>query len=1134
MKSIAISILSMAAFGAVAAEKVDFNKDVRPILSHTCFRCHGTDESSRKGKLRLDLREEATRQHKDIIPIVPGKPEQSEAWRRITTHDPNDQMPPPDSRIVLTPQEIGVLENWIRQGAPYAKHWAFEPPTLPAVPNIPRGAVAINPIDNFVVAKLAGQGLTQNPEADRRTLIRRLSFDLVGLPPTREEVAAFVKDKSPGAYDRVVDSLLASPHYGEKWARLWLDLARYADSTGYGSDQLRLNMWPYRDWVIDAFNRNMNYEEFTIEQLAGDLLPNPNLHQRLATTLHRNTMRNTEGGTDKEEYRVAAVKDRVNTTMQVWMGLTAGCAQCHSHKFDPISQREYYQIFAIFNQSEDAQQDDDSPLMEFPVQDEARWQKIRGEIAALEAQVKVNTPEFEKELSDWSEKAAEPVNWQSLTFVEGSSKNGPLQMESDGSLKTGTNVATSETFNARFKTSLKNVTAFRLETFPEKDQKSEASLTSIEISARLPGASATVGRFVRIEGMPGQLIHLAEVEVFSGGTNVARNGKATQSSTGYGGDASRAIDGNTNGEYAKNSVSHTADGDPSPFWEVDLGREFPLDRIVVWNRTDGLEQRLGNATLRVLDEGRQAIYSEKMVEPPQPSSEFALSGWTRIDLKSASADSSTEGNGPENAINGNKDSGWRVALDAPHAAVFELAKPLAGGDETLLSVKLAQTEKDRSLFTNFRVTATTKTGPVRELPPTIRAIILVAPAQRSAAQTGTLADYFRPRAMAYSSLRGQIAEKRSELAGIKTVNVPIMKEKTEGRRTSHILAKGSFLAPTDEVEPAVPASFNPGPTNGADRLALAKWLMAPENPMTARVTVNRLWAQLFGMGIVETEEDFGTQGSQPSNPELLDWLAVTFRTPKAEGGLGWDMKALLKLIVTSRTYRQSSIASEATRTRDPRDQYVSYYPRRRLEAEAIRDQALALAGLLSPRIGGPSVFPPQPDGLWEIAFRGSEDYPTSTGDDRWRRSIYTIWRRIAPNPAMTAFDAPSREICTLRRLPTNTPLQSFVTLNDPVFVEAAQGFARRILREAKGGTRAKIKWAVETALARPATPTQIKALRVLRIKILRELRANPDSARRLAASPQLPLPPRTDAVELAAWTAIANVLLNLDAVLVKS
>jgi hypothetical protein len=466
--------------------------------------------------------------------------------------------------------------------------------------------------------------------------------------------------------------------------------------------------------------------------------------------------------------------------------------------------------------------------------------------------------------------------------------------------------------------------------------------------------------------------------------------------------------------------------------------------------------------------------------------------------------------------------------------VFEAANPVGDGGETLLSITLDQTEENRSPLTNFRITATTKSGPIRELPPAVRAIVLVAPAQRSAEQTGTLADYFRPEAAAYANLRNQIADAEADLAKIKTVSVPVMQERSKDRRVSHILAKGNFLAPLDEVQPAVPISFNPGPTNEADRLALAKWLMAPNNPMTARVAVNRFWAQLFGLGIVETEEDFGTQGSQPSNPELLDWLAVTFRKPRSEGGLGWDMKALLKLIVSSQTYRQSSIPSAAATKRDPRNQFVSHYSRRRLEAEAIRDQALALAGLLSSRLGGPSVYPPQPDGLWEIAFRGKEDYPTSSGEDRWRRSLYTIWRRIAPNPTLAAFDAPSREVCTLRRFPTDTPLQSFVTLNDPVFFEAAQGFARRILREAKGGTRAKIKWALETALSRPATPTQIAAMKKLRKKIARELRAHPDSAKRLAASRELPLPPRADAVELAEWTAIANVLLNLDAVLVKS
>ena len=1135
-KTILISLLSIVAFGVMASGKVEFSADVRPILSRTCFQCHGADESSRKAKLRLDIRAEATKPRKGITPLFPGQLTRSEAWRRIVSHDPEEQMPPPESKIALTKPEIEILGKWIKQGAAYTKHWSFEPMKLPPVPKLNRGAIARNPIDHFVTAKLAEHHLKQNSEADRNTLIRRLSLDIIGLPPTREEVAAFINDKSPDAFDQVVDRLLASPHYGEKWAREWLDLARYADSSGYGSDELRLNMWPYRDWVINALNKNMTYEEFTLEQLAGDLLTAPTMHQRIATTFHRNTMSNMEGGTDDEEYRVAAVKDRVNTTMQVWMGLTAGCAQCHTHKFDPITQKEYYQLFAIFNQTEDADKPDEAPLMPVPVKEEeaAHWETLQSEITGLEKKLHVSTPEFEKELSDWSMKAIEPVKWEPLSLVEGSSKNGSLSVVPDGSLKAGTNIAASETFTAQFKTTLKAVTAFRLETLPDQDAKGEASLTSFEISVKPAGSQTTLGRFVRVENAAGQFIHLAEVEVFSGGTNVARQGKARQSTTGYGGEAARAIDGNTSGDYEKNSVSHTADGDPNPFWEVDLGAEIPLEKIVLWNRTDGNGERIVGARLLVLDQGRQTVYSENIVTPPKPSLEVVLSGWSRVALKSASADVVTPGNGPEHAIEAKRDSGWHVALDAPHAAVFELEKPLTVGDETLLTITLHQTEKGRHPLTNFRITATTRTGPVCELPPAIRAVLLVEPAHRTAQQAAELADYFWPRAMAYEPLKKTIADKRADFAKIKTVSVPVMKEMLQDRRVSHILAKGNYLTPTEEVQPAVLASFNSGPTNHADRLALVQWLMAADNPLTARVTVNRFWAQLFGLGIVETEEDFGTQGSQPFNPELLDWLAVTFRTPKSQGGLGWDIKALIRLIVSSQSYRQSSVASEAAKRIDPRNQFVSHYPRRRLEAEAIRDQALALAGLLSPRLGGPSVYPPQPDGLWVVAFRGKENYPTSTGEDRWRRSLYTIWRRIAPNPGMTAFDAPSREGCTLRRLPSNTPLQSFVTLNDPVYVEAAQAFARRILREAKGGAREKIKWAVESVLARPATETQIAALNKLLEKTSAELRANPDRANLLATSPELPPPLDADVVELAAWTALANVLLNLDAVLVNS
>lgn len=1129
------SLLLFVPLATFAAEPVDFNRDIRPVFNNTCYHCHGQDEESRKAKLRLDLREEATKDADGdgITPIVPGKRDASEVWKRLTTKDEDDVMPPPDSHFEVTKEQIELIGRWINEGANYSKHWAFDPPKNPAVPKLPRGTVAKNPVDNFVAAKLPTRGLKQNPEADRNTLIRRLSLDITGLPPTREEVAAFVSDKSADAYDKAVDRLLASPHYGEKWARIWLDLARYADSSGYGSDILRLNMWPYREWVINALNENMGYDQFSIEQLAGDLLPNATEQQQLATAFHRQTMMNTEGGTDDEEYRVAAVKDRVNTTMQVWMGLTAGCAQCHTHKFDPITHHEYYQLFAIFNQTEDADRQNDAPLLPLASRKDARKDKLTEELAELEAKAKTSSPEFEKELTAWSAKAAEPVAWQPLTFVEGTSKNGSLQEEHDGSLKAVANPAANEKFTAQFKTSLKGVTAFRLETLPGNG-KGEASLTGFEINTKRTGAQSVEARYIRIEGTPKQILHLAEVQAFRGSLNVAQKGVASQSTTGYGGDASRAIDGNTSGIYTENSVSHNADGDPKPFWQVDLMVVQALDRIVIWNRADGVERRIVGATLSVLDVASNVLFTAKITEPPQPSAEFAVSGITSLRIASSSSDIETPGNSPSEALDGGKDSGWEIPLDNPHAAVFELAKPFNGNDDTILTFTLSQGGGRATPLTKFRLSATTAPTPVRELPGDVRKILATADAQRTDAQRKRLADYFRPQAKSFAALNKQIADKQSQLAKIKPVSVPVMVEKSANPRTTHVLSKGNYLSPADVVKPAVLHSFHAGPTGNVSRLDLARWLVSPENPLTARVTVNRFWAQLFGLGIVETEEDFGTQGTQPVNPELLDWLAVQFQTPKKNGGLGWDMKALVKLLVTSQTYRQSSVASDTAREKDPRNQLVSHYPRRRLEAEAIRDQALAVAGLLDPRVGGPSVYPPQPGGLWVIAFRGAENYPTSTGGDRWRRGIYTIWRRIAPNPSMVAFDAPSRELCTVRRLPTNTPLQSFVTLNDPVYVEAAQAFARRILREAKGDNREKIRWALETALARPPTKTQIEALAALLEKTSAEFKARPDDAKKLAASSELPLPAGADAAELAAWTTLANVLLNLDALLTKS
>jgi hypothetical protein len=768
-------VLSATSSRTSAADQpapVDYNRDVRPILSRNCFACHGQDDPHRAAKLRLDRRDGAVRKLRDgRTAVVPGAPGQSELVRRVSAEDADVRMPPAETGNRLTPAQVAVLRRWIEEGAPYAEHWAFVKPQRPALPAVRDRAWPRHGLDYFVLARLEKEGLRPSPEADRFTLLRRASLDLRGLPPTPEEVEQFARDPGSDAYEKMVDRFLEDPAYGERWARMWLDLARYADSAGYGSDPLR-TIYCYRDWVIDAYNHNLPYDRFTIEQIAGDLLLNPTLAQRVATAFHRNTMTNTEGGTDREEFRVAAIKDRVDTTLEVWMGVTMGCAKCHSHKYDPITQKEYYQFFAFFNQSADADRADEQPVIPVP------------------------TAEIEQQ--------------------------------------------------------------------------------------------------------------------------------------------NRKID----------------------------------------------------------------------------------------------------------------------------AQIAELKKELE----------------------------------VRKNDPKIRDAIAKLEKSRPAAPT-----------------------------------VPVMVElPSNQRRATHLLLKGNFLDPGEKVEPSMPAAFHALPKGTPlSRLGVAEWLVSPDNPLTARVAVNRYWAQLWGTGIVETEEDFGTQGEMPTHPELLDWLATEYVR------LGWDTKAFLKLLVTSAAYRQSSRVTPELVARDPRNRLLARGPRFRLEAEMVRDQALALAGLLSRKIGGPSVYPPQPPGLWQAAFNGQRTWATSMGEDRYRRGLYTFWRRTIPYPSMTTFDAPSREICTLRRVRTNTPLQAFVTLNDPVYVEIAQALARRIVKEGGTTPEARARYGLSLCLCRPASAEQVQQVLKLYQNEHERYHADAKAAAALVTSPSGPLPAGTDAEDLAAWTVVANVLLNMDGVLTK-
>jgi hypothetical protein len=1134
-----------------AEPPVDFNREIRPLLAKKCFACHGPDDEHREAGLRLDTREGATAElDSGSRAIIVGKSTGSELVRRIRSTDAGEQMPPAETGITLTESQKALLARWIDEGASYAPHWAMVKPTRPELPAVKNSTWSEHPIDQFVLARLEAAGLAPAPRADKYALIRRVSLDLRGLPPTPAEVEQFIADEDPHAYERLVDRMLADSAFGERWARMWLDQARYADSRGYGSDPLRPNAWRYRDWVIDAFNANMPYDQFTIEQIAGDLLPDATVEQKVATAFHRNTMTNTEGGTDDEEFRVAAVKDRADTTMQVWMGITLGCAKCHNHKYEPISQREYYQFYAIFNQTADADRSDDSPALAAPTRE---WQSqvdaIDGQVAELRRQLESPTDALAAEQAAWEARLRTEATWTTLKMSDMKSTGGAtLKQEAGDSILVSGKNPPQDTFVLTTEITGK-IEALRLQTIHDafdpnyragRSPSGDFRLTGISLTAAPAEqpAGAAQGRFVRIE-LPGsqKILSLAEVQVFSGSENIARQGTATQSSVAFEGPAKLAIDGNTDGRYYESkSVTHNNQED-NPWWEVDLGKVQPIERIAVWNRTDGggaIGSRLAGYKLIVLDESRKVVWQTTPSDVPAPSSEFSPSGTVALELTAAAADYSAPGADVAGLVKTPRDAkaGWSVAGDStqPHAAIFAVKDTAAADVSRRLEVKLAfEGPEPQQVLERFQLSVTSEAA-IRErlaVPNDILAIVDRPAADRSDDDQTKLAAHYRSIAPSLAPLREKIAALEKSKPAVPTV--PVMQElSSDKRRTTWLMVKGNFLSKGEELGPGLPSAFHKPPDEQSlDRLALARWLVHPDNPLTARVAVNRFWAQLFGAGLVETEEDFGIQGELPSHPELLDWLAVEFQSG------GWDMKALLKLIVTSETYCQSSRVTPELVEQDPRNRLLARGARFRLEAEMVRDQALALSGLLSRKLRGPSVFPPQPDGLWQAAFNGERTWSTSTGEDRYRRGLYTFWRRTIPYPSMTTFDAPSRETCSARRSRTNTPLQAFVTMNDPVYVEASQALARRIIREGGGTPAERAAFALRLCLVRPPADEQIAALVELYETELAHYQSDAAAAAKLATDPLGPLPEGTEAAEAAAWTVVANVLLNLDGVLMR-
>jgi hypothetical protein len=1141
--TIAVLLASLiSAASSVAAEPaIDFTRDIRPFLSNKCFVCHGPDEAERKGGvdgLRLDSAVGAAADLGDGgRAIVPGDPVASRLLLRVTATDPDVRMPPPAFGKPLTEGEIELIRRWIAQGAEYAPHWAYRTPSRPAVPEAPAGWESRNAIDRFLWQRLQAEGLSPVAQADRTALIRRVSLDLTGLPPTLEEVETFLNDESPTAYEQLVDRLLSSEAYGEHMARMWLDLARYGDSAGYADDPMR-TIWGYRDWVIRAFNRNQPFDQFTIEQLAGDLLPNPTDEQLVATAFHRNTLTNSEGGTDDEEFRNVAVVDRVNTTMAVWMGTTMACAQCHTHKYDPISQHEYFQFFALLNNTADTDKKDESPTLDVYT-DEQRQQKREweGEIERLKTVTTTATPALLAERDQWIERFAQPLAWSNSTGVQATATGGQeVAIAADGLITIG-QPAKQDVLTVTLPATEQDrqLTGLRLDV-PAAGRN--FVITRIAASLVPPGSTSLVARYVRIE-LPGKekVLSLAEVQVFSGADNIARGAKATQSSTDFGGPPELAVDGNSDGDFrTAMSTTHTAVSD-NPWWEVDLGSSRPLDRIAIWNRTDAnLQARLNGCVVKVLDAERQVVFEETVAEAPQTSREFPLSGTRGIAFASAIADHTQEGFAAADVLVAKSEpaKGWAVAPQQDRPQHLTLI-PKATVDIPAgwsLSVIVEQTSKyeDHTLRA-VRVSETDDARAAEQAgyPADVIAALATARDARTAEQLARLTAFYLTIAPALAKDRQQLATVQQQLAEQKPyTTVPVLRElASDQRRETRLQHRGNFLDKGDVVTAGLPAAF-PQPPQGTplDRLALAQWLVSRDNPLTARVMVNRLWEKMFGIGLVRTVEEFGSQGELPSHPELLDWLAVEFMES------GWNIRHVLKLMVQSAAYRQSSKVSPELAARDPENRLLARGPRFRLTAEMVRDQSLAAAGLLSRKMYGPPVRPPQPSSGLNAAFGSSTDWQTSEGEDRYRRAIYIQWRRSSPYPSMSAFDAPNREVCTLRRDRTNTPLQAFVTLNDPVYIEAAQGLGRRLASQ-PGSLDEQLTYGFRLCLSRPPSEAELSRLRTLFTSSRKQLAQNPAESEKLATDPLGPVPEGADPVDLAAWTVVGNVLLNLDEMLMK-
>jgi len=1016
---------------ASAQPKVDFTAHIEPILAEHCYECHGSQKA--RGKLRLHARELALKGGATGPLLVPGDSAKSYMVQRLLGAGGEDRMPL--DADPLGDAQIALIRTWIDQGAEWPgpagdaptptveEHWSYVAPKKAPLPAVSNEGWVRTPVDRFILARLDAEKLMPSHEAPRETLLRRVSLDLTGLPPTIAELDAFLADTRPDAYERAVDRLLASPHFGERWARLWLDVARYADSNGFEADRLR-SMWPYRDWVIEAFNTDMPFDRFTIEQIAGDMLPNATRAQRVATGFHRNAMTNEEGGVDPDEALYDVLIDRVNTTATVWLGSTVACAQCHNHKYDPISHKDYFRLMAFFAnpaykvQAHGAGTKYSESRIDLatPEQEKDRA-ALHTQLEAAEQALAKDTPERARDQARWEAEVRDATRaWTPLMPSHATGTNGVvLRVADDASVTASGANPPLTTYTVAARTESTGITGLRIEalleqslpqTGPGRDPYGHFRVTSIRAFA---APASDPERRVPVT-----------FSAVKGDGNISR-------------DDLRDIVTDASGSDARARKA----------WVVDAMRE-----------------------------------------------------------------------------------GWRV----PSQLVLVPATPIGFPGGTVVTLEIAH--EDGTLgqgLGHFRLSTTTAATPLDVVTVTARtrAAALVAPATRTEVQARDLATQFRELSPAFTAERAEVARLKKAIDDMQVPTTLVMEERPSYERPSTPFRnRGAFTSPGEPVFANTP-SFLPPMSEAMpyNRLGLARWLVSADNPLTARVTVNRFWETLYGRGLVETSDDFGTMGTPPSHPELLDWLAVEFMER------GWSVKTLVRTLVLSSAYRQQSDVSDALQARDPYNRLIARGPRFRMEAEMVRDVALAASGALSPKLGGPSVFPSQPPNIWNNPYDNSK-WIESTGEDRYRRSIYTFLRRTSPYPMFTTFDATSRELCTVRRVRSNTPLQALATLNDEGFFELARAFAQRLRTEAPASVDARLTLGFRLVTSRVPSAAELTRLRAFHAQARERYAASPsEAAKALALGTGTAV--TADHVDRAAWTMVANVLLNLDEAVTK-